>query len=56
MNTTKGFEVAKLPIKGAAQRELEKALEKLKEEGKLKKKKSKNGRDDNQHNKKPNKS
>jgi hypothetical protein len=37
--------VAKLPIKGVAQRKLEEALEKLKEEGKLKKKKKKNGND-----------
>lgn len=55
MNTTKGIEVAKLPIKGTAQRKLEEALEKLKEQGKLKQKKKKNG--NNKHNvSKPNKS
>ena len=39
MTTDKGVNVAKLPIKGVAQRKLEEALEKLKEQGKLKKKK-----------------
>jgi hypothetical protein len=36
--------MVKLPIKGVAQRKLEEALEKLKDQGKLKKKK-KNGND-----------
>lgn len=38
---SKGFDVVKLPIKSVAQRKLEEALEKMKDQGKLKTKKKK---------------
>lgn len=52
---SKGLDVAKLPIKGVAQRKLEEALQKLEVEGKLKKKKKNDG-SNRISNKKPNKS